>query len=303
MIKPLLTLAFVLAFLAIAALLLRRPKTPDAPFAKAVDHAEKITLQIGNNSIDFTKNNTDWWVAASSGGARFRADPEKLKTLLKSLREVRVEDVISERGETAADYEINPESATILSLYGPNNALQASGHFGKQAPDFSHLYFRFPHQAAIYLARGAIRGELGLPEVKTWLDPDLLNIPEDMIQTVSIEGPGFKTLLERSSNTWSVNGKKVDPTRVWALIGQLAHLRAEDYIDPAKAPQLSAGALTYASLSLQTQEGKSHRVRIGKKDTATQRHPVMVDEGSALAWVSENTVKMLLQKPSDFKQP
>lgn len=300
LLKLLCLTAALLGFIVITAVFLKKPKKPEAPFAKAIETVQKISLEIAPRAIVLYKKETVWEVAASSGGARFSADPEKIKTLLKSLEAVRVEDVISHRGQSAAEYEINPGSATAITVHAANPT-SVAGIFGKQAPDFSHFYFRFPDHTTIYLARGAIRGELGTPEVKFWLNPDLLNLAEDTVQTVRMEGPGFKTLLERSSNTWSVNGKKVDPTRVWGVIGQLAHLRAEDFSDPAQSSSPSAGTLTYAAIEIHTTEGKTHRVRIGKLEAATKRHPVMVDEGPALGWISENTFQMLLQKPTDFK--
>ena len=45
----------------------------------------------------------------------------------------------------------------------------AEGIMGKQAPDFAHSYFRFPHQPNVYLAHGVLPGDLGKAEPHYWL--------------------------------------------------------------------------------------------------------------------------------------
>jgi len=300
LIKILLVITGLLAFAILAFFLLHRPKHPQTPFISAVDTAEKITLQTGPARIELDRDGTSWTVSTSSGVERYNADPDKIKTLETGLRNINVEDVISDRPDRAAEFEVNPESATHITVYGKNATLLAEGIFGKQVPDFIHLYFKFPGQPDIYLARGAIRGELGEPVLKGWRDHSLLNVAEDQILNLSIQGPGFKTVLVRSSDTWSCNGKNVNPTLAWGMLGVLAHLKADDFADLSQHPELAAGKLKYAEVSVKLRDGSSHSVHIGLLDKKTQRYPVAVDNDPSVAWVVEGTVKSFLKKPADF---
>jgi hypothetical protein len=137
--------------------------------------------------------------------------------------------------------------------------------------------------------------------VAWWRDASLLTVAEDQVLTLYIEGPGFKTALARSSDTWSLNGKAIDPAPVWGLLGVLAHLRADDFVDLTAYPQFSRDQLTYASVLIQLRDGTSHALRIGRRDPSQPRYPVAVNQEASPAWVREATIKSILQKPADFK--
>jgi hypothetical protein len=300
LLKALLLTACSLAFIMVAVWLHRqRLAHPSAPFAAGMDAAEKITLQADGQAIDLVKNGDVWSVTSAEGGV-YRADAEKIKTMTQALKKLQMDDVISERGANPEEFGVDDKNGIRVAVFGKGGARSAEGLFGKQAPDFAHLYFKFIDKPQIYLARGAIRGELGEANVKAWRDRALLNVTEDQILTLYIEGPGFKTPLARSSDTWSLNGKPIDPAPVWGLLGILAHLKADDFIDPVQHPDLSADKLSYASVILQLKDGSSHKVRIGRKDPAMPRYPVAIDQDPNTAWVAEATIKSILQKPSNF---
>jgi hypothetical protein len=301
LIRSLLLVTGTLVFVFAAILILRHGSSrPSAPFANKVDQAEKITIQLGGSSMELVRDSQTWSVSSASGGGPYRAHPERIKVLLRMLRETKVEDVISERAESAEDFEVNPASGAHVTLFGPGNSKLAEGIFGKQAPDGVHVYFKFPDAPAVRLARGAFRGELGNNDLRAWRDRAILTFVESQALSLVIEGPGFKTALARSSDTWSSNGKVVDPAPVWGLLGQLAHLAADDFVDPAQTPQAAADPLTYASILIQLTDGGTLQLRIGRRDAAQQRHPVATGDPGR-AWVNETAIKNILRKPSDFK--
>src|SRR5258708_4771466 len=282
LVKILLVIAGLLAFVILAIVLIQHPNHSLAPFAQSVDIAEKITVQTGSAQIELLRDSATWVVSSSSSTGPYKADSEKVKNLQTGLRGIQVEDAISERPDQAASFEINPESATAITLW-KSNARLATGMFGKQAPDFAHLYFQYPDKPTVYLARGAIRGDLGTPNLNAWRDRSLLNIAEDQVLTLLIQGPGFTTALARSSDTWSLNGRIVDPTPVWGMLGLLAHLRAESFADGSEDPRLAAGALKYASVTLQMRDNTVHVLHIGQVDPQTKRYPVSIDADSSVA--------------------
>jgi hypothetical protein len=299
LLKILITTTFILALVLAGLYWMHRPRHSQRPFTASLDAAQKVTLQTGSTQIELIRDSATWTVSSGSKGP-YKAESEHVKSLLNSLKEVQVEDVISERSD-ATEFQLNPGSATQVTLLGKNNAPLATGLFGKQAPDGAHSYFKYPDQTAIYLARGGIRNDLVEAGVNSWRNPTLLNASEDQVLTLLIEGPGFKTALARSSDTWSCNGRPIDPTPVWGLLGQLVHLRAEEFADPVQHPELAASRLTYATVILQQHDGTSHTLHIGPLDKKSTRHPVSIDADPNVAWIPEGIVKAILQKPSSFK--
>jgi len=270
------------------------------PFLKAVDRSETMTLMQGSQQVHLRKANKSWEVSASQG-PWYTADPEKVKTLLAGLHDVRVEDVISEQADRG-DYELSAASGTRVTLFGPGQKTLADGFFGKQAPDFAHIYFRFPDRPQVYLARNMIRGELVGAALNEWRDRTLIDWPEAKVESVTIEGPGFTTSLARSSDTWTLDGKKIDPAPVYTLLGTLAHLKADDFVVPSKTTVYSYDMLRLAKITARTAD-RSLELCIGAEYAPTKRYPVAVAPDSGIAWLYESKVNSLLVKPSSFKSP
>ena len=240
LIKVLLLVTGVLTFVALAHFLLQLSH-PRSPFVQTLDAAQKITLQIGSGKLELNREGSNWTVGTGSGGEHFRADATgKIAMMLGQLKALQVEDEIADRADRASEYQVDAASGIQVSVYGTNGNLLAEGILGKQVQDYTHIYFKYPNKPSVYLARGATRRDLEDIQVNSWRDKTLLDVPEDHVEAVYIEGPGFKTPLVRSSDTWSSNGKILDPTPIWGMIGVLAHLKTEEYIDLTQHPELSA---------------------------------------------------------------
>ncbi len=297
-IKILLLVTVALVAVSVLFLYLQTP-SHNTPFADATSKAEKIVFEQGGAKVELDKQGKDWQVRTDQGGF-YPAERDKIHTLLTALPEVQIEDEITTHSERAADYEVNAASGMRVTLLNAKGTPLADGIFGKQAPDFTHIYFRFTDKPAVYLARNLIRGELGGgATVSAWRSRDLVSIPEAQIQTISIENKGSKLDLVRSSDTWTRNGEKVDPAPVFALVGALSHLRADDFVETQSSDSLTYGSLDFGQIQL-TSPDTTVTLHIGKPDKARHRFPVSISKEAGLAWVSESQMNLLLKKPTDF---
>ena len=297
LLKILLLITGTLAFILVAVLILHRPHLSDSPFSGDLDKAQSITVQNGALTLQLTRGGTDDWSVSMSSAGPFKADTDKVKTLISGLKDMRVDDVISEHGDQAADFGLNPESATVITVHLKGASHVSQGLFGKQAPDYNHIYFRYPDQPAIYLAHSVGRGELGEPGLDSWRDRTIVNVVEDQILTLVIDGPGYKTALARSSDTWSMNGTVVEPGPVWFMLGQIAHLKADQFLDPGEKIK----PLTYASILIQSKDGHVHTLHLGKPDTGSKEYHVALDQDMTVYGVNESVIQSLLRKPGDFR--
>jgi hypothetical protein len=270
------------------------------PFAKAADAVKQIRMSHGVLNVQLSKKEGSWTVIVATGVAR-PVDETKMKTLLTSLKDLQIEEEISNRADRATEYEVDEPGGIDISFQDGDGRVLAEGVFGKQAPDFMHSYFRFPDQPVVYLARGVLPGDLGRTEANYWRSRQILDIGEAKIQGIAIEGKGFKTTLVRiSTDTWTVNGKTVEAAPVDALVGTLAHLRVDDFIDAAAAPGITYEALTFAHVGVKGTDATAD-IRIGPADPKTKRYPLSTGKDSGIAWLSEAGTNAILQKPSAFK--
>ncbi|MFA5975815.1 MAG: DUF4340 domain-containing protein [Elusimicrobiota bacterium] len=265
-------------------------------FAGKMDRVVRIHLQLDSSQLDLTKQEKEWSVGLSTG-PRFPADPDKVTRLKNGLGGIQIEERISSRADRAGDFDVTVTSGLCVRLYGKNNKLLAEGLFGKQAPDFTHIYFRYPGRPAVYLARGIIRGELGEPELGSWRRRQLISFPEAKIQAIQIKGPGYQTSLAQSSGVWTVDGKPANPAPVYGLVGVLSHLQADGFADFVS---VTFDQLTDASIHIEG-NGQSADLRIGSLDPKTKRYLVSAGPTAGLAWLTEDKIKSLLLKSSAFQ--
>jgi len=266
------------------------------PFKNQAEKAQTIKLAQAQRTIVLQRHTDRWQVGAVASGPFYRADSERVRTLLAGLSSTQLENVISEQAERHADFELDPAQAIGVTLENSHAAVLARGLYGKQASDYLHLYFRFPEKPQVWLARGVIRGELGGMDLSMWRDRSLVLLAEPEITSVEILGKGYATALILSSTTWLVGGKLADSQKVNTLIGALAHLQAADWADIASPGISKAVAATVVIKSSST----AVTLRISAVELKRQQAVVVYSENEGAAWVDAARLKAILLKPSDL---
>jgi hypothetical protein len=270
------------------------------PFAKATDKTEEIILSQGNRAITLRKDSGQWKVG-QEGTPFYASDAEMIKPLLSSLGTLRIEDEITDRADRQADYDVTVDTGIRVRLLDAKQTNLAEGIFGKQAPDFAHIYFRYTDKPNVYLARGLIRGDLGRIEPNYWRSRQLIDMPEAKVEGILIETKSFKTDLVRTgTDTWTMNGEPAEVGYVNAQIGTLSHSHLDEFIDPSLYPNLTFEGLTYAHVLVKGTD-TSIDLRIGAQDPKTKRYPASIGKEQGLVWLSEGTISSLLKKASDLK--
>jgi len=164
-----------------------------SPFSHSQDDTTLVTLTQHARGVQLKKNGATWTVQAiSSAGSTVQAtsvawpaDNDMVKTLLSGLQTVQLEDVISDRADRQGDFEVDEMHGLHVAAMGKSGTL-SSGVFGKQAPDFTHLYFKFADRPQIYLARGIIRGELGGADSLKGRSHQLMVLPKTAIKEITM---------------------------------------------------------------------------------------------------------------------
>jgi len=265
------------------------------PFAGNVDLARQVLIEDGVQKTRLSKQQAVGWMVLLPSGASLPTDEGTIKGLFSNLKQVQLEDEISERADRASEYEVDASSGLHVTLQDAKGTMLASGIFGKQAPDASHVYFRYPDKPMVYLARGLMRGELGRADPNSWRSHELVSIAETKIQKILLSSGGLKmNLIRVSSETWTLNGKPANMDVVNSLVGTLAHLRGEAFIDPASSPGLSYEKLTYAHVLINGTDAAVD-LRIGHLDATQKRYPASVGKAAGLMWLARAPVETILQ--------
>jgi hypothetical protein len=260
----------------------------------SIDKAAQVTLTQGTNRVVLVRRDPEWVVSSGSSTVQVPVESTRAKGLRTTLQGVHVEDEISDREDRAPEFEVTAQAGTRVTLTDAKGNTVADGIFGKQAPDFTHIYFRYPDSPTVYLASGVVRGELD-PVAKNWRNHDVVSITEAEMQSIQVQQGDKAWALQRSSGTWMLDGKPADTTQVYRLVGTLAHLRADDFPDDERAMTGEIAQLTVRGATA------SVTLRIGALDTAAHRYLAATNKLPGVFWLSEDKVKTFLVNPSQLK--
>ncbi|MFZ5443467.1 MAG: DUF4340 domain-containing protein [Myxococcota bacterium] len=184
------------------------------------------------------------WVVSVSGGPKFAADEAAVKSLQRTLAQLKAPDFVSDRAEKLADYELDDAKGVKVSAstaQGPVRELVV----GKAAKNGGE-YLRDAKSNDVFVTRDGL-GYQVRRTLALWRKKDLVSLkPEDLVR---VELPGGA--LERKDSAWSLSGVAdgfpLDQDAAKNLVAQLGALSVVDFLDAAPTePELARVKLVAA---------------------------------------------------------
>lgn len=295
------TLAIVLSVLAAAYLLslvprpTTKPKTPPVP-----KEVQRFSLVSRDLALTIESVDGAWRIKTP---VDVPANEGTVVNFLASLRSFSLEEVLSRRRESFALFHVDDAAGVRLQVWGVGAKEPLDWVIGKDSPTGGHVYVRSGNGTEVYLAKGLSRGvaEAGL---KMWRDSRLLPLaPEEAIQSVRVRRGNGILFLEKSSDSWTVNGKRADQDKVDRVVSSLRYLSADDFVDPPESLGPTAATLVppSADITVRLSSGISHILRIGKPEKGeTSRVLVRRDDDPHLLWVIVRQMDLLTTTEKDL---
>lgn len=201
-----------------------KPKSIDNYFA---DSSHGFCINI----ICLAQSNSNWWV--KNGNSQAPADSDKVDTVQKSLRTLKLEDLVSRNSELAASMGFSDSSQTVIEVGDRKLEIGAIG------PNYTSTFVRQPGTKEIYSVP-FIFDKTDLSFMENWLNRRVTNWPLYQIKKINGISPD-------KDGKW-LNDKWVEG---------IVHLEADSY-DPVKYEL--KGAIEY---SVEMENGKGN-LWIGK---------------------------------------
>lgn len=252
------------------------PSFPESPV--------KLEIAGPGSRVLLEKQGDSWRVKEP---VDFPADEEAVKAFAASLRSLAFGEALTQRPESHAQYQVDEAGAAAVRAWAAGGQEPVALLFGKGAPDFTHVYVRAPGKNEVYLAQGVRRYELEKP-VRDWRDRRIASWQaDDAVVRLNVEKGRAAYVLQKDSDTWTVEGRAADNDKADRLLSELRALSAEDFIDPPASSDLKAYGLNAPSLRVivETASGKRIELRFGKKNPDQDRYPLQRDQEPVLFWV------------------
>lgn len=272
-----------------------KPKTPPVP-----EEVQRFSLTSRELSITIENAGGAWRVKTP---VDVPANEGAVVNFLASLRSFTLEEVMSRRAESFQLFQADDASGVHLRVWGVGAKEPLEWVIGKDSPSGGHVYARRGNGKEVYLATGLSRA-LADAGLKMWRDSRLLPLaPEEAIQSVRVRRNDGTLSLEKSSDAWTVNGKRADQEAVDRAVHSLRYLSADEFLDPPASlgPQAAALVPPSALITVRLSSGKSHAFHIGQPEKGeVARVLVRRDEDPHLLWIIPRHMDLLTAKEKDL---
>jgi Domain of unknown function (DUF4340) len=203
---------------------------------KPDDVTKMIVKQDDGTPVELEKEQGTWKIA---GPAKYDADPERVRTLLTSLSNARIDDFAADKPANAAQYGLDKPALTVSVFSGPAQSRQLL-EFGKREPGAGKddYYVRRGEKPNVYTVHTYVftDADKGLNDLR---DRTVLALNSDQVEQVKFISGGKSFAVARSAGgkwTETDGGKSAaDPAKVRQFIDRMRDLKAETIVQDSTA--------------------------------------------------------------------
>jgi len=279
---------------------------PDvSPIAKK--DISKLEIIRSGETILLNKKDNTWYV----GPKEYLADSDKVKEMLDVIEKLTITTLVSE-AKSYDRYDLNADKKIAVKTWAENTP-KLEFEIGKTAPSYRHTFVKLAGNERVYHARGNFRDTFD-QTLDNLRDMTVLAFEQTDIQQVQItkeqktiivgrkQIPVEVSITEDSDTkeaeapktemVWqTADGKKVDESSLDRLLGLLAKLQREKYIDDKKKDDFKSPVYGF---KLQGPEEYTLSI-FAKTDKDANNYPAISSENDSPFFLSESQVDSLMK--------
>ena len=221
------------------------------------DKAEGIEVTAGSNTVQFTRNGTDWRIVKPIAA---RADYATTEGLLTRLSSTNMLKVVNEDGANLGMYGLDRPAATAAALIGSS---RASLLIGSKSDD-GGFYAKDSSRPMVFTVEQALVTDLQKDLVE-FRRKDLFDARSFSANRVELRRGDATTTLEKSESggqaTWkTASGQAIDTAKVEDALTKLSNLRADTF-EPVPHASLKSPVL---AVTIRFDDNKTETVTFGR---------------------------------------
>jgi hypothetical protein len=226
---------------------------------------QELTLTPANGDVIHLARQGAGWVMTAPMSVR--ASTTDVDTLLGSLENLEMNEVVSEDGANASSFGLDHPQLTVGVLEeGQKQPLELQ--LGAKTPDDSNVYARIASAPRIFTLSGYVEKTFEKKPLDL-RDRDLLHVKRDDVATLTVTGPNERYALKRAGKDhWVFSEPFVTWAGRWSvdgLLGSLESLRMDAVAEePAKDLKKYGLAPPQRTVTLGLGKGKTETLEIGK---------------------------------------
>jgi hypothetical protein len=188
---------------------------------------DKIEVTAPGTSVTLEKQGNGWMVTAP---LRYRADQSVITAAVGKGKNIEVKNVVSSNPEKQHLFQVD-SAGTLIQVYAGGSPV-AAFRVGKPGPSYMETYVRKEGSNDVFLAEGMFTYVFSHP-AKDWRDKSIYKSEPELIRSVTYKYGDTTFTLAMKDSLWRLNGDSVSQATVRSLLGSLANLQADDFVDSA----------------------------------------------------------------------
>jgi hypothetical protein len=218
----------------------------------------RVAIQRPDGEVELVRDGSGWKMTKPN---QYAASRDLVDQMLKSVEELKLEDIISSNPAKRATYQVD-STGTAVDLYiGDKPALSIV--VGKSSADWTHTFVRRKDGDSVYRAEGVLAYNFNRrPE--DWRDKSILDLDADAVQRITMDQPKEKLQVQlvRADSLWNVvapgaGPEPADSLQAASVVRSAAKLASTSFATPEEAAGkdftapdfrlvVEAGGMTYS---------------------------------------------------------
>jgi len=264
------------------------------------DKVTKVHIKKTDSDVELVKAGGDWKLTKP---VQQPADSQTIQGMLSSLKELKLEDVISTKKDKFGTYQVDSTGTQVEVWQGDKSVLSVV--VGKSSSDWTHTYVRRPNEDRVYRAEGVLTYNFNR-RPDDWRDKTILKLEEPSIKRIVLEYPKEKvavTLAKADSVRWNFTAgggaaEPADSLTAARLVSNAAHLSTINFATPDESKDKDFGNPDFR-LRVEAKD-ESHTVSFLKVDD--QKMLARRDDSDVVFSLYKNNLVNLMKKPEDLRK-
>lgn len=221
-----------------------------------VDSAAVDMIQVRGSagSVQLERRGMEWFVTDPIDA---RANASAIAGALGQAGSLRVKSIISSKREKHGLFQVDSVNGTTVRLFVAG-APHAAFVVGKPSDGFADTYVRRESSDEVALAGGSF-GWTFNRSLRDWRDRTILSIPREEMREILFQYGDTTFAVALRDSVWRIDGRTANVSAVEGVIGTLANLAGDDFIDAPPESKVTA-SITVAG----------HQLRFSREPNGTR---------------------------------
>jgi hypothetical protein len=188
-----------------------------------------VAVQIvgPNQTVSLQRSGGSWTVNGNP------ADSLAVARLWNALSSAEVGEVLATNPANHERMGLSGDSARTVDFTLTDGGV-ASFLVGKPGPSFPSVFVRLPDHDEVVAVSGDLR-PIVVQNVTRWRDKTILRVDTAAVVRVVLETDEGIHVAERADSSWSVDGEPANIGTIRSLLGALANLNAQEFVEDGEA--------------------------------------------------------------------